>query len=66
MTEKQSILPFLAEDGRDYRLVPIREAAVLLTMTVQRLGEWRHQGYGPPGILIGRKRFSAVTKPGAM
>ena len=61
MTEKHSIRPFVTEDGRDYRLVPIREAAVLLTMTVQSLGEWRHQGYGPPSILIGRKRFYRST-----
>lgn len=61
MTEKQSIRPFTTEDGRDYRLIPIREAAVLLTMTVQSLGEWRHQGYGPPSILIGRKRFYRST-----
>lgn len=61
MTEKQNIQPFVTEDGRDYRLVPIREAAVLLVMTVQSLGEWRHQGYGPPSILIGRKRFYRST-----
>lgn len=61
MTENQNISPFETEDGRHYRLIPIREAAVLLTMTVQSLGEWRHQGYGPPSILIGRKRFYRST-----
>lgn len=61
MTENQNIGPFETEDGRHYRLIPIREAAVMLTMTVQSLGEWRHQGYGPSSILIGRKRFYRST-----
>ncbi|MFJ2619666.1 hypothetical protein [Glutamicibacter sp. NPDC087344] len=44
-------------DGRPYTLVPLRDTAVILGMTVQGLGIWRHTGYGPASVLIGRKRF---------
>lgn len=48
---------FSKSDGRSYTLVPLREVAVILGMTVQGLGIWRNIGYGPASILIGRKRY---------
>lgn len=48
---------FTTDAGRPYSLVPLRQAAAILGMTVQGLGIWRNSGYGPASILIGRKRF---------